>query len=83
MRMLPVQLKIHWVKKRKPPSDAIRYSGAGIQMVAIIGIFVYAGIRLDSHFETEKPLWTAGCSILGVIVAVVFMVVAFNRISKK
>ncbi len=72
-----------WVKKRKPPSDAIRYSSAGIQMVVIIGAFVYLGIRLDNYTNTEKPWWTLASSIFGVIIAMVFMIKAFNRISKK
>lgn len=69
--------------KRKPAHDAIRYSTVGLQMVLMIGLFAYGGNRLDRYFEMEKPLWTAGLSIIGVISSVVFMVYAFNRISKK
>lgn len=71
------------MKKQKPASDGLRYSSAGIQMLMIIGVFVYGGYRLDEYFSLEKPLWTAGLSIFGVIVAIVFMIRAFNRISKK
>lgn len=52
-------------------------------MVLMILLFTYAGTRLDRYFEMEKPLWTAGLSIFGAIAAVVYMVKAFNRISKK
>ena len=69
--------------KRKPPHDVIRYSTVGIQMVLMIGLCAYGGNRLDRYFETEKPLWTAGLSILGVIASIIYMVNAFNRISKK
>lgn len=58
-------------------------SGAGIQMVLIIGIFVFAGRKLDQHFLSGKPWWTLGLSILGVIISLVFMVRAFSKISKK
>lgn len=52
-------------------------------MVIMIGIFVFIGTRLDRYFETEKAWWTAGLAILGVICSVVYMVVAFNKISRK
>lgn len=68
---------------KKPSSDVGRYSGAGIQMVLIIGIFVFAGRKLDAHFGLEKPWWTLGLSLLGVVISIIFMVRAFDRISKK
>jgi hypothetical protein len=58
-------------------------SGAGIQMVLIIGIFVFAGRKLDQHFQLEKPLWTLGLSVLGVIISLVFMMRAFSKSTKK
>ena len=63
--------------------DLARYSTIGIQMVLMIGIFVFGGNRLDKHFETETPWWTAGLSIFGVIVAIIYMVRGFNRVSDK
>lgn len=58
-------------------------SGAGIQMVLIIGIFVFGGRKLDQHYGLEKPWWTLGLAICGVIISLVFMVRAFSKILKK
>ena len=44
------------------------------QMAAIILAFVFAGRWLDEHFQTEKPMYTAGLTILGVVLSVYYMV---------
>jgi F0F1-type ATP synthase assembly protein I len=66
---------------RIPPEFA-RYGGAGIQMVLIIGLFVFIGTRLDRRFATEKPWWTLGLSIFGVIIALIFMIRSFDNIAR-
>lgn len=71
------------MSKQKRPSDIARYSSVGIQMVLMICFFVYIGWRLDKSSENDKPWWTLGLSIFGVIVAIIYMVRAFDRISKK
>jgi F0F1-type ATP synthase assembly protein I len=70
------------MSNRKLPSDFVRYSGAGIQMVMIIGLFVFFGTRLDKRFATSKPWWTLGLSLFGVIVALIFMVRSLESIGK-
>lgn len=52
-------------------------------MVLIIGLFVFIGTRLDRKFATEKPWWTLGLSIFGVIVALIYMVRSFDKITRK
>lgn len=69
--------------QKKPQSDLSHYSGAGLQMVLIIGIFVFAGIKLDEHFEFKRPWFTLVLSLVGVVVAMIYMLRAFSRISKK
>jgi tryptophan-rich sensory protein len=68
---------------KKPQSDLMAYSGAGVQMVLIIGIFVFLGRKLDSHYALERPWWTLGLAVFGVIVAMIYMLRAFSRITKK
>jgi F0F1-type ATP synthase assembly protein I len=71
------------MSNKKLPPDYIRYSSAGIQMVMIIGLFVFAGTWLDRKFATEKPWFTLGLSLFGVIVALVFMVKSFEKLGKE
>lgn len=43
-----------------------RYSGMGFQMIAIILLFYWAGSKLDQRAATEKPVYTAILTVLGV-----------------
>ncbi len=43
-----------------------RYSGMGLQMIAIILLFYWAGSKLDQRASTEKPVYTAVLTVLGV-----------------
>jgi apolipoprotein N-acyltransferase len=43
-----------------------RYSGMGFQMIVIILLFYWAGSRLDERASTEKPVYTAILTVLGV-----------------
>ena len=61
-------------KKRQPPNAILRYSGMATQMAAIIMIFVFGGMWLDGHFEMEKPLHTAGLTVIGVLLSVYYMI---------
>ena len=71
------------MKKPKQGHDVIRYTSVGIQMVLIIGIMAYAGDYLDGNTQNEQPIWTAILALFGVVVSVVYMITAFNKISKK
>ncbi|OIP49225.1 MAG: hypothetical protein AUK33_11065 [Flavobacteriaceae bacterium CG2_30_34_30] len=46
------------------------YSGLVFQMAAIIGVGTFIGYRLDVHYKTDKPLFTAGFSLLSVLAAI-------------
>ena len=46
-----------------------RYSGLGIQMVLIILLFYWAGSKLDERAGSEKPVYTAILSLVGVFAA--------------
>jgi hypothetical protein len=47
-------------------------------MVLMIGLMAFVGHKLDAHFETSRPLWTAGCSVFGVIAAIIYIVRAMT-----
>jgi ATP synthase protein I len=46
-----------------------KYSGMAIQMVVILLLFVYGGKWLDGYFDTGKPYFTLGFSLLGIALA--------------
>lgn len=46
------------------------YSGAGFQMLAIIGLFTYAGHRIDESRQSGTPTFTALLALAGVCIAI-------------
>lgn len=44
----------------------VQYSGTGFQMIAIILLFYWAGSKLDERAASEKPVYTAILTVLGV-----------------
>lgn len=61
-------------KKPTKPGDALRYSALGVQMVAMILICVFAGVKLDKYFHTTTPWWTLGLSVLGLVSALIYVI---------
>lgn len=47
-----------------------KYTGLGVQMVVIILITVWGGIKLDKLFGLETPVFTIILSLLGVFTAI-------------
>jgi F0F1-type ATP synthase assembly protein I len=56
-----------------------KYSGIGIQMVVIILITVWGGIKLDKLFLLETPVFTVILSLLGVAAAIYTAIKDFIR----
>jgi hypothetical protein len=60
-------------KKNKEKFDNfIRYSGLGFEMMAIIGIFTFAGYKIDQWMKNEFKGFTLVLMILSVIVAIIY-----------
>jgi F0F1-type ATP synthase assembly protein I len=59
------------------------YSGMALQMAAIIGVGTFIGYQIDAHYKTEKPLFTAGFSLLSVLVAIFVVIRQLLSNSKK
>ncbi len=51
-------------------NDYLKYTGLGFQMLAIIGIFTWAGIKLDERSTSDTSLYTAILALLGVIIGI-------------
>jgi F0F1-type ATP synthase assembly protein I len=50
--------------------DFARYSGIAFQMIGIILIATWGGIKLDKLTSFEKPVFTIILSLLGVFAAI-------------
>lgn len=68
---------------QKAKNDLLQFSQAGVQMVLIIGIFVFLGYKLDQKYPSGQKWFTLGFSLFGVIISMVWFLRAFNKITRK
>lgn len=61
------------------PANYARYTGLGVQMIVIILITVWGGIKLDELFLLETPVFTIILSLLGVAAAIYTAIKGFIR----
>ncbi|MEM1327819.1 MAG: AtpZ/AtpI family protein [Bacteroidota bacterium] len=59
---------------KKSTNAYLKYSGMAFQMGAVILVGVLIGRQLDKYFETEQPLWTAGCALFFTLAAIYYVV---------
>ncbi|NNK20933.1 MAG: AtpZ/AtpI family protein [Flavobacteriaceae bacterium] len=55
-------------------------SGIGIEMGVIIYLAAQGGIWLDEHYQTEKRVFTAVATIIGVAIAIYVVLLQLKRI---
>jgi F0F1-type ATP synthase assembly protein I len=73
------QKKKNLKKQNKEGNDFARYTGIAFQMIAIILITTWGGIKLDKISGFEKPVFTIILSLLGVFAAIYTVVKDFIR----
>ena len=59
-------------KRKKQVTSIAKYSGLAFQMIAIILLVLFGGIKLDQFLEREFPLFTIIGAFLGVILSLYF-----------
>ena len=58
----------------KQLNEAAKYSSMAIQMLIIIGIGVFAGIKLDKWLHTKFPVFTIVLSLLSIGLALYYFI---------
>ena len=61
-------------QKKEAPNAFLRYSSMAFTMAAAIGIFVYAGVKLDEWQKNDFPAWTVTGSVIGVFAAMYYVI---------
>jgi predicted negative regulator of RcsB-dependent stress response len=56
--------------KQKVVNSYLKYSGLFFQMLIVIGLFAFAGYKLDQYTQNKQSLYTAGLSLVGVVLAI-------------
>jgi len=64
-------------------NDSLRkyayFSGVGLQMLAIIGLFTFIGYRIDAAKSNSSVLWTALFALAGVCISIYTVIKAVIR----
>jgi len=70
-------------KSQKKQNDDLKtyaqYTGMAFQMIIIIGIMAFVGVKLDERRGGERPIFTAILSLLGVLAALYIVLRDFIR----
>lgn len=65
-------------EKRKNTTDFVKYTGLGFQMLAVIGLFAFAGYKIDEYRNNGKSIFMALLGVLGVILSLYQVVRQLN-----
>ena len=63
----------------RPLNAYVKYSGMGFQMIAIIGIFTYAGYKIDQSANHQVKWVTAILSLVGVFISMYIVIVSLKK----
>lgn len=63
-------------------NKALRYSGLATQIFISIALAAWAGKWLDRKMALEKPLWTAGLSMLMLFMQLVWLYYDLKKLEK-
>ena len=64
---------------RNPLNAYAKYSGLGFQMIAIIGVFTYAGYKIDESAHHQVKWVTAVLSLTGVFISLYIVIVSLKK----
>jgi len=64
---------------RNPLNAYAKYSGLGFQMIAIIGVFTYAGYKIDEAAQHQVRWATAALSLTGVFISLYIVIVSLKK----
>ncbi|PKQ63500.1 hypothetical protein BZG02_09000 [Labilibaculum filiforme] len=66
-------------KRKKQVSSLAKYSGLAFQMIAIILIVLFGGIKFDEYLKNEFPLFTIIGAFGGVVLSLYFALKDFFK----
>ena len=69
-------------KPKKQLNNYVKFSGIAFQMIAIICLFAFFGVWLDGKFPNEYSAYTLIFSLLGVALAMYFVIKQVTNMNK-
>lgn len=79
----------HPKKSKQKPTNRLnayaKFSGIAFQMIAIIGLGTYGGVKLDEKYPNEHSVFTIILSLVSVAIAMYYVIkqVAINSNKKS
>lgn len=68
--------------KKSQLNNYARFSGIAFQMIAIIALGSYGGVKLDELYPDFYPMFTLVCSLASVAVAMYLVIKQVGNMSK-
>ena len=65
-------------EKNKGANNYLKFSGMGFQMIAIIGVFTYAGFKIDEQAKHDVQWVTATMALAGVFISLFIVIRALR-----
>jgi ATP synthase protein I len=62
-----------------PLNAYAKYSSVGFQMIAIIGVFTFAGYKIDEAAHHQVKWVTAMLSLIGVFISLYIVIVSLKK----
>ncbi|WP_115460799.1 AtpZ/AtpI family protein [Winogradskyella aurantiaca] len=62
------------LKKKDQLNSYARLSGLGLQMLGIIAVGTFVGVKLDERYPNESNWFTLGLTLFSVIGAIVYVI---------
>ena len=57
----------------------LRYSGLAFQMIGVMVLAAWGGMKLDEHFATKNPWFTIGLLVVAVVASMILVIVSLNK----
>ena len=59
---------------KRPVNNYIKFTGMGFQMIAIIGLFAFAGYKIDQGANHQTKWVTAALALIGVFISLYIII---------
>lgn len=66
-------------KKDNGVKPYLKYSGLAFQMIAVLVVAAWGGMKLDEHFGTQNPWFTIGLLVVAVVASMVLVILSLNK----
>jgi F0F1-type ATP synthase assembly protein I len=57
----------------------LKYSGLAFQMIGAMVLAAFAGMKLDSYFQTQNPWFTIVLLVLAVVASMILVILSLNK----